>query len=289
MPTLSSTTNAQTTLLAGSGVVNGMMIANVKYTYSGSTLDPTSTSSRWIASWKTGSSLNTKSQSASLTQHDTYAQFTFDLTQASIATDSNPFVAPAADSSSSTGAATTGTGAGSSKASTTVGGVTTATSGSSSGGSSSSGGVVTVNRSQVTTFQHAHGVIMAGAMVVVFPLGAIIFRTFGGVWLHAGIQILGLVAIIAGLGLGIKLAQLTNLVSSCNCSPSCSHLSYRMPAMITQLTDASSSTTPTLYLELSLWPSSSSSPSSVSSTTDNTSKLASAQPSATATSGTAAS
>lgn len=53
---------------------------------------------------------------------------------------------------------------------------------------------------------------MATAMVVLFPLGVIILRVFGGVWIHAGIQMIAMIAILVGLGLGIKLAQLTDLL-----------------------------------------------------------------------------
>src|SRR4051812_42451487 len=52
-------------------------------------------SSPWISAWFKGSSLSSTSTSATITQHDfdSYRQFTFDLSSASLSTDTNPFVA----------------------------------------------------------------------------------------------------------------------------------------------------------------------------------------------------
>jgi Cytochrome domain of cellobiose dehydrogenase len=187
-PQFDSSANVE--LLAGSGVVNGAMTANVKYTPPSGLLSYSSTSSNWICSWKSGSPLNNKSPSATLTQHDAHDIFTFDLTKAAIASDTNPYVS--SSSGSGTGTAP----------------VSTPTSGS--GGSSSGSSSIT---DPTIVYKQAHGIIMASAMVVLFPLGAIVLRVFGGVWIHASIQMLALIAILAGLGLGIKLAQLTDLVS----------------------------------------------------------------------------
>jgi hypothetical protein len=54
---------------------------------------------------------------------------------------------------------------------------------------------------------------MSAAMVVLFPLGAILMRIGAGVWVHAAVQATTLISVIAGFGLGVKLAQRTDLVS----------------------------------------------------------------------------
>jgi hypothetical protein len=59
----------------------------------------------------------------------------------------------------------------------------------------------------------AHGPIMSAAMLVLFPLGAIVMRIGGGVWLHGVIQLFTMAAIIAGFGLGINLAKISGIVS----------------------------------------------------------------------------
>ncbi|KAH8810745.1 hypothetical protein F5884DRAFT_875530 [Xylogone sp. PMI_703] len=179
MPLLNST--ASVTLLEGSGVTNNTMTANVRYTADLGTLNFQSTRVPWICSWKSGSPLNNPSQSAVITQHDSFNQFTFDLTAATIASDHNPFVA--ADGSPVTAPGSSG---------------------------SSSG----VSAQTIKRFQEAHGIIMASTMVIILPAGALILRIFGGVWLHASIQVISLAAIIAGFALGVRLVQDLGLVYS---------------------------------------------------------------------------
>jgi hypothetical protein len=185
---------AQVTLLEGSGVANGFMTANFKYVAASSLLSLSSTSSTWIGSYKSGDPLNSNDQSATITHHDNTALYTLNLSKAQLSDDSNPFLTSTSSSS----------GAGSSQTST-----------SSSGGSSgtdNSGSAVTYV-SPITTYEMAHGSIMSAAMIVLFPLGAIVMRIGGAVWLHAAIQLFTLAAIIAGFGLGIHLAMISDLVS----------------------------------------------------------------------------
>lgn len=61
----------------------------------------------------------------------------------------------------------------------------------------------------------AHGVVMGLAFVVLFPLGALLMRIFsfrGLVWVHAATQILTYSLAIAGLGMGIWIADETSMV-----------------------------------------------------------------------------
>jgi len=49
---------------------------------------------------------------------------------------------------------------------------------------------------------------MALTVVVLLPLGAIIMRVGGGIWVHAALQLLSYALLITGLGLGVHLAQM---------------------------------------------------------------------------------
>jgi hypothetical protein len=199
LPLLSQTDQDKTTLLAGSGVSGGVMTANFKYSVSSSILSVASESTNWISAWRTGDSLDSMSTSAVIQQHDigtnpTYAQVSLDLTKAAISTDSNPFVS---SSSSSGGATSSGSGSEATSTSSLIG---------------PGSGVTILSNNDIATFQTAHSVIMASSFVVLFPMGVIVFRVFGGVWLHATIQVFTLCAIITGFGLGIHLAQLKSMV-----------------------------------------------------------------------------
>jgi hypothetical protein len=198
-------------LLAGSGISDGTMTANVKYTIDSSVISASSDSTDWVAAWQEGKALDSTSQSAEITQHDNHDQFTFDLTKAVITSAENPYVSSSSGSSAtaSSGSATgTQTGSGS-----------TPTSGSSSGdgdgdddGDSGSSGSSSSTAENPMKYQTAHGVLMATSFVVLLPLGAIIMNLVGGVWLHAIIQMVSLLAIIAAFGIGIHLAQLEHEV-----------------------------------------------------------------------------
>ncbi|TGO19161.1 hypothetical protein BTUL_0005g00070 [Botrytis tulipae] len=172
-------------LLSGSGIVDGNMVANVLCTSCSSKLSSTtSTSSNWIAAWNSGSALDTTDTSTSIKQHSgsNHKSFTFDLSQAQLESDTNPFTSTSASTTTSSG---------------------NSTDSSSSSSSSSSSGL-----SPVQSYDMAHGIIMGITVVLLFPLGALSMRVFGRPWLHAILQILSFSFLIVGLGLGIKLAGL---------------------------------------------------------------------------------
>ncbi|KAK5125493.1 hypothetical protein LTR85_000604 [Meristemomyces frigidus] len=97
-------TDAQITLLAGSGVSNGRMTANVRCSncgsWSGGTMDFTGSSSNWIHAYKSGSALNSDDLGESISQHDDAAAFTWDLSQAKGGSDVNPFTSSVATATS---------------------------------------------------------------------------------------------------------------------------------------------------------------------------------------------
>ena len=140
---------------------------------------------------KSGSPVMDDSPSADIKQHSNQDSFKFDLTKAKGGSSLNPFATSAA-----TAPATTTSASGSS---------------SSSGGDGDSGEggeqspAMMAKKKKAHRVLIAHGVIMSLAWVVVFPLGAIVIRLFSFsnlVWVHAGIQGLGYMMAIAGLGLG---------------------------------------------------------------------------------------
>jgi hypothetical protein len=163
-----------------------------------------SSASPWICAWNQGSAINSQSTTYTLTQHaaNNMRQFEFDLSDAALSTDSNPFV-----SSSTAGSSATGTGSGSA-----------ATSGSSSSGDTGTSGgntgvtVVGDSFKVITDYQTAHGVVMGATMVLLLPLGAMFMRLGASVYLHGAWQLFALCAMLCGFGLGIKLAQMRSLV-----------------------------------------------------------------------------
>ncbi|KAI0871275.1 iron reductase domain protein [Hypoxylon argillaceum] len=194
-PQHQTTTSLQ--LLAGSGVADNTMVANVRcancQSWDGGSMSLSSSGAPFIAAWKSGSSLNSKSLTATISMHDSHNQFTFDLTKATLADDTNPFVAA---SSGGSGSGTTTTSPGSSS-----------TSGSDSG--SSSGSSLPAWVREIPTLESAHGILMSIVMVILYPLGSILMPLFGSWVLHAVWQIGSFLAMWAAFALGVVLAQRT--------------------------------------------------------------------------------
>ena len=183
-PEYDASTASTLELLSGSGVTGDTMVANVRCadceTWSSGTLDVTSTSAPWIGAWKAGSSLASTSLSEGISIHDEHSQFDFDLTQASVTKDSNPFVgAEATDTSSSSGVS-----------------------------------VQTPNNQVIW----AHGLGMAIAFAVLYPLGSALMPMLGKWYIHGGFQIVTWLLMWAAFGLGVFGAKQRDLVRS---SPPC--------------------------------------------------------------------
>ncbi|KAI0489645.1 iron reductase domain protein [Xylaria cf. heliscus] len=187
-------TDTQIELLAGSGIVDngGTMLANVRCanceSWDGGSLTLTSTAASFISAWKQGSALNSKSLQADISRHDSHEEFTFDLTQATIADDTNPFVET--DNSGST---------------------TPPSSGNSGSGGSGSGSGSTLPSwvREIPTLESAHGILMSIVMVILYPIGSILMPLLGNWVLHAVWQIVSFFAMWAGFALGVILAQRT--------------------------------------------------------------------------------
>ncbi|KAF2503213.1 CBD9-like protein [Lophium mytilinum] len=106
--------SAEVTLLDGSGVSNGKMVANVKCSncdsWSGGSMDFSSSKGNWIHAFKSGGALNSDSTSASLSQHGANdgAAFSWDWAAAKGGDSLNPFVAAASGTGVSATAKVTG-------------------------------------------------------------------------------------------------------------------------------------------------------------------------------------
>lgn len=179
-------------------------------------MDLKSSSTSWIWSVKDGSALNTNDQAANLQIHSVRGAFKFDLTKAAGGNSVNPFQDATATSTAAGGAAPTSAVSGANS------GPNANSDSSSSGASSDDSGSKAIGHRIVI----AHGVIMALAFLIFFPLGALTIRLLsrpGTVWVHAGAQVFAYCMAIAGLGLGVWLAINTQAVSQ---------PSFRLPIVI---------------------------------------------------------
>jgi F0F1-type ATP synthase assembly protein I len=159
-------------LLEGSGVKDNEMIANVRCNDCKNV--DLKGSDLWIAAWLSGDSLDSTSPSERIGQHDEHATFDVNLAKASISSDSNPFL-----------------------------------SANTNQGSSSSGGAAseTSSSSSSDKVQLAHGIIMSIVFIAGYPLGAILMPLLGKWIIHAGWQVVMLLLMWAGFGLGYVCAR----------------------------------------------------------------------------------
>ena len=162
------------TLIAGSGIQNGQMTANILckncYSWKGGSMNLTGAGQRWIWASKTGDAIRSDSQSANILQHDSFASVAVDLNTMSAGNTTNPFLNLANTNITDVGAAAVYDGV-----------------------------AIPI-----------HGVIMCVVFIAGFPLGAFLIRlaSFRGlVWIHAGVQLLSYFSAIIGLGLGVYIAN----------------------------------------------------------------------------------
>ncbi|ROW16137.1 hypothetical protein VPNG_01788 [Cytospora leucostoma] len=182
-PQYEAATASAIELLSGSGVSGDTMVANVRCSdcqaWSSGTLDVAGTSAPWIGAWRGGSSLDSSSLSEDISVHDDETQFKLDLTQASVDTDSNPFIGNEAT-----------------------------TSDSGSGSTSSSVSVKRPNKQIIW----AHGLCMAIAFAILYPLGAALMPLFNKWYIHGGVQVVTWFLMWAAFGLGVVGAQQRHLL-----------------------------------------------------------------------------
>ncbi|KUL89729.1 hypothetical protein ZTR_00411 [Talaromyces verruculosus] len=178
--------NAQVTLLDGSGISNGTVTANIRcdscITWSSGKEDVTSSSASWVWAVKYGNLIKSDSVSATISQHDVSGVASVNLQAAAGGNTGNPFLTTSSDSSVP----------------------------SDPSSSSSPQPVVTTSSTQSTDRKRiAHAVIMIIVMVVLFPsfaLGIHLLPSSRAVVLHGWLQVFTLALTIAGFALGISLS-----------------------------------------------------------------------------------
>jgi hypothetical protein len=176
---------AQVSLLEGSGIRNGVMIANVQcdscISWSSGNENVTSTSSPWIWAVRHGQPLNSNSVSEDISMHDIRGTFSVNLAQATGGNADNPFL---------------------------------------NEGNSSSIIAINPQDESMSAFKmkrKAHATIMSVTFVILFPSFALTIRVVRSSktvpLIHAPLQLFTLAAAVAGLGLGISMAKETESYS----------------------------------------------------------------------------
>jgi hypothetical protein len=149
-------------------------------------MDTTSTTQPFIfALGPTGDSISSDSTSQSINQHDLYNGFSLDMTQASFSGSGTPNLNSGSGATSSNSGSST----------------------SSSSGATTSGGGDTL-------YRRVHGIFMAIAFVILFPLGVLVLRLGHSVIGHGIVQATAYCFVIVGLGTGIYLSSQFSYVSS---------------------------------------------------------------------------
>ncbi|KAI4748400.1 CBD9-like protein [Aureobasidium sp. EXF-12298] len=153
-------------------------------------MDTTSTTQPFIfALGPTGETVSSDSTSQSIDQHSLYNGFSLDMTQASFSGSGTPNL------NSGSGASSSNSGSSSS---------------SSSGATTSGGGD--------TLYRRVHGIFMAIAFVILFPLGVLVLRLGHSVIGHGIVQATAYCFVIVGLGTGIYLSSQFSYTSGYNTS-----------------------------------------------------------------------
>ncbi|KAK5174806.1 uncharacterized protein LTR77_001889 [Saxophila tyrrhenica] len=194
--------SANVTLLEGSGISNGRMVANVLCTncvkWQGGSTDFSGNSGDWIYASRPGDALDSTSVSEELEQHEANGSFTWDYVKAQGGSSGNPFIAAPQGSPSHTGMSSTPT-------------VSSGTGNSGAESNTVEASSDSASSSDMTAT--AHGSLAAVTFLVLFPVGAALVRIPGiGVWIHAGFQIFSYCCFIAAAGMGIWLAMTENLL-----------------------------------------------------------------------------
>jgi hypothetical protein len=185
MPKFNS--DAKVTLLEGSGVMNGKMVANVRCescnTWSGGSASFSGNAGDWIYAYKmSGGAKDTTSQSASISKHDDGNEpFQWSYADAKGGTSVNPLVNAAPMATGNGSGTGTMTGTASKKAA-----------------------------ARKAKMIIAHAVLASLAFVIFFPLGSILIRLAsfrGAIWVHAAFQVFAYLVFVPAFAIGIRLTK----------------------------------------------------------------------------------
>ncbi|KAI0172102.1 hypothetical protein GGR52DRAFT_591850 [Hypoxylon sp. FL1284] len=184
-------------LLDGSGVTDGIMIANVRCgscsEWPGSNMSFSSAAADYIEARKEGDAINSTLPDELIDYHDAHSQWQLDLTEAIVEQDSNPFVDVDDDNNNDNDNGNdNGNG-----------------NGNDSGNSNDNdnGSVEPVLSANEQTLMAVHGIIMSVAIACLLPLGAALMDILGILCLHAAVQMLGFFLMLVGTGLGAAIAR----------------------------------------------------------------------------------
>ncbi|EXJ58209.1 hypothetical protein A1O7_05634 [Cladophialophora yegresii CBS 114405] len=232
--------DASISVLEGSGITSdGTLVANIRcdscLSWNGGSMDATDSSSSWIVAHKGGDPMDSTDQSAGISQHDSNSGFTLDLTKGIGGSSSNPFVAAAESPSPSPSPSASATESGSpsqtasgtqapetetetattSTVATATGPVSNPIASSDPSSSDSSSSDATVSRGPDDSVRIGHATIMSLVFVVLFPLAALtLYLPYSNKvrYIHAPLQVVTIILMLAGLGLGVRLGnQVHNL------------------------------------------------------------------------------
>ena len=181
-------TAANITLLEGSGLGAGRMVANVRCAncdrWNGGSMDFSAGNGDWIYAWQSGDSLDSTDVSEEIEQHDQFGVFTWNFAQAQGGNDDNPFFSNGRQVSAPPNSA-------------------------------SSGGSGTLETSgESDAMLTAHGTLGAIVFLALLPGGAISIRIPSlsrFIWVHGGIQIFAYCVFIVTAGMGIYMAHTHHL------------------------------------------------------------------------------
>lgn len=189
-------TSTKIAVLEGSGVSNGIIVANVRCsncaTWQGGSMNFSSSSASWMQAYKYGSALNTNFLGASISQHDDAGVFDWDISQAKGGSGSNPFI-------EANGTA--------SLPPLQMGGSNS--SGSDGAASGHSSGYLSLSIQTQNAILYAHAALACIVFVALLPGGAILVRLSafaGNIWAHGAIQMFSFLMYMAAVGLGIYMA-----------------------------------------------------------------------------------
>lgn len=176
------TSSVTITMLPGTGVYNGEMVANFMCSncrsWSGGSIDITSTSQNMIYAMGPQQQIQSNDPSFVIQQHSNNGGFNMNL-----------------------------------KAATGTAGVPSTNAASSSSTSRNSGGLFGSGYNGPSLLI-IHAGLMTAAFLFLFPAGYLALRLFEKVWLHYGIQTLALLIAIGGLVIGVALSKSKSIVSS---------------------------------------------------------------------------
>lgn len=172
------TNDVEVDILSGSGIVEGSFVVNAKCnkcrSWNGGKIDVTNSKQAFIWAAGTAGELNSNDLNAPIRQHEGYENFNIDL-----------------------------------KAATGTGGVPAVNSSS----TAISGDGYTDDDGHFKGATGFHAFLMVAAFLIVFPGGLLLLRVFEKVWLHWGVQSLGLLMTILGAGVGIAISKKDKIVS----------------------------------------------------------------------------